>query len=260
MKRKLLIITLSILFLILFIGFWQGYKVIKEVPSYILPSPQEVGEEFISLLFDGTLFQEGWVTLYTILIGFSIGTSLGFLSGYFAAKSKRLEEIIMPYVLLIQATPKVSLIPLFVIWFGLGMPSKLLLIVLSAFFPVMVNTILGFRSVPENYEYLLTVLGSSERQRVMKLQLPMATPMIFAGLKVAMVQSVIGAIVSEWMSGERGLGYLLVFGSSQYDANLLIASIFATTFLGLGLYWIIELFEKKLLFWHESKLAFKEEM
>ncbi|MDK2952225.1 MAG: NitT/TauT family transport system permease protein [Kosmotogales bacterium] len=260
MKRKLLIIILSILFLILFIGFWQGYKVLNEVPSFILPSPQEVGEEFISLLLNGTFLEEGWVTLYTILIGFVIGSSLGFISGYFAAKSKKFEELIMPYMLLIQATPKVSLIPLFVIWFGLGMPSKLLLIVLSAFFPVMVNTILGLRSVPENYEYLLTILGANERQRVIKLQLPMATPVIFAGLKVAMVQSVIGAIVSEWMAGERGLGYLLVYGSSQYNANLLIASIFATAFLGLALYWVIEFFERRLLFWHESKLAFKEEI
>jgi NitT/TauT family transport system permease protein len=122
----------------------------------------------------------------------------------------------------------------------------------------MVNTILGLRSIPEDYSNLMTVLKATERQRVLKLELPMATPLIMAGLKIAMVQSVIGAIVSEWMAGDRGLGYLLVYGSSLYDANLLMASILATTFLGLILYWSIEFVEKKLLFWHESKLAFTE--
>lgn len=258
MNKKVLTVIISILFLVLFLGFWKGYIIINEVPSFILPTPEAVGSEFVDLVMDGTFITEGWITLYTIVIGFVIGSGLGFLAGYFSARSRTFEEIISPYVLLIQATPKVSLIPLFVIWFGLGMPSKLLLIVLSAFFPVMANTIVGMRSVPQDYENLLTILKASERQRVFKLQLPMAMPMILAGLKIAMVQSVIGAIVSEWMAGESGLGYLLVYGSSLYDANLLMASILATTFLGLALYWTIEVVEKKVLFWHESKVAFTE--
>ncbi len=258
MGKKILISALSILFLVFFLGFWKGYIIIQNVPAYILPSPETVGQKFWDLLTNGTFFRHGWVTLYTIVIGFSIGSVLGFFAGYFSARNRTFEEIVSPYVMLLQATPKISLIPLFVIWFGLGMPSKLLLIVLSAFFPVMINTILGMRSVSEDYENLMTVLGASERQRVLKMKIPLATPLIMAGLKIAMVQSVIGAIVSEWMSGENGLGYLLVFGSAMYDANLLMASILATTFLGLILYWSIEFLEKKLLFWHESKLAFTE--
>ncbi|HNR78709.1 MAG TPA: ABC transporter permease [Mesotoga infera] len=258
MNKRVLITVLSILFLFLFLGIWKGYIVLNDVPPFILPPPEAVGQRFVALIANGTFIREGWVTLYTIILGFSIGSTMGFLAGYFSARSRTFEEIISPYVMVIQATPKVSLIPLFVIWFGLGMPSKLLLIILSAFFPVMVNTILGLRSIPEDYSNLMTVLKATERQRVLKLELPMATPLIMAGLKIAMVQSVIGAIVSEWMAGDRGLGYLLVYGSSLYDANLLMASILATTFLGLILYWSIEFVEKKLLFWHESKLAFTE--
>jgi NitT/TauT family transport system permease protein len=104
----------------------------------------------------------------------------------------------------------------------------------------------------------MTILGATERNRVLKMQIPMATPQIMAGLKIAMVQSVIGAIVSEWMAGDQGLGYLLVYASSLYDANLLMSAILATTFLGLVLYWSIEYAEKKLLFWHESRVAFTE--
>lgn len=258
MNKKILTVIISILFLVLFLGFWKGYIIVNDVPAFILPSPEDVGSKFVDMVMDGTFISEGWVTLYTIVIGFVVGSAFGFMAGYFSARSRTFEEIISPYVLLIQATPKVSLIPLFVIWFGLGMPSKLLLIILSAFFPVMANTIVGMRSVPQDYENLLTILNANYRQRVLKLQLPMALPMIMAGLKIAMVQSVIGAIVSEWMAGESGLGYLLVYGSSLYDANLLMASILATTFLGLALYWTIEVVEKKVLFWHESKVAFTE--
>jgi NitT/TauT family transport system permease protein len=258
MTKKFFIVILSLGLLFAFIGFWKAYVVVNHIPAFILPPPEAVGQRFIGLIRDGTFLSQGWVTLYTILIGFSIGSTLGFFAGYFSARSRVFEEIISPYVMLIQATPKVSLIPLFVIWFGLGMPSKLLLIILSAFFPVMVNTILGIRSIPEDYENLMTILGATERNRVLKMQIPMATPQIMAGLKIAMVQSVIGAIVSEWMAGDQGLGYLLVYASSLYDANLLMSAILATTFLGLVLYWSIEYAEKKLLFWHESRVAFTE--
>jgi len=258
MGKKIFIVILSVVFLIGFIGFWKGYVVLNNVPSFILPPPEAVGRRFVSLILDGTFLTQGWVTLYTIIIGFIAGSGLGFLAGYFSARSRVFEEIISPYVMVIQATPKVSLIPLFVIWFGLGMPSKLSLIILSAFFPVMINTILGMRSIPEDYENLMTILRASERNRVLKMKIPMATPQIMAGLKIAMVQSVIGAIVSEWMAGDQGLGYLLVYASSLYDANLLMSAILATTFLGLILYWSIELVEKKLLFWHDSRVAFTE--
>jgi len=258
MGKKIFIVILSIVFLFVFIGFWKGYVTLNNVPAFILPPPEAVAQSFVSLIRDGTFFAEGWVTLYTIIIGFGIGSGLGFIAGYFSARSRVFEEIISPYVMLIQATPKVSLIPLFVIWFGLGMPSKLLLIVLSAFFPVMINTILGMRSIPEDYENLMSILHASERSRVLKMKIPMATPQIMAGLKIAMVQSVIGAIVSEWMAGDQGLGYLLVYARSLYDANLLMSAILATTFLGLILYWSIELVEKRLLFWHESRVAFTE--
>ena len=224
----------------------------------MLPSPDSIALKFFKMIIDGTLLKNGWITLYSIIIGFTLGSFLGFVAGYFSSRSKMLEDVTAPYVMLIQSTPKVSLIPLFVIWFGLGITSKLLLITLSAFFPLMVNTITGFRSIPKEYYELITILRGTRKQSLFKMELPLAMPIIIAGSKVAMVQSVIGAIVSEWIAGEQGLGYLLVYGSVLYDANLLMAAILATAFLGVFLYSILNFVEQKLLFWHESRIIITE--
>ena len=241
-----------------FLGLWKLYVTVKEVPTFMLPPPESIALKFFKMIIDGTLLKNGWITLYSIIIGFTLGSFLGFVAGYFSSRSKMLEDVTAPYVMLIQSTPKISLIPLFVIWFGLGITSKLLLIILSAFFPLMVNTITGFRSIPKEYYELITILRGTRKQSLFKMELPLAMPIIIAGSKVAMVQSVIGAIVSEWIAGEQGLGYLLVYGSVLYDANLLIAAILATAFLGVFLYSILNFVEQKLLFWHESRIIITE--
>ena len=258
MKRKVIISIISILLFFIMLIFWGAYVWIGQIPSFILPGPGEVGARLLEMIRSGLILEHSLITLLSILVGFLIGSVLGFLGGYLISRSRTIENIFFPYIMVIQSTPKVSLIPLFVIWFGLGLTSKMLLIILSAFFPVMVNTITGFRSVPEEYFHLMTILRATSRQNVLKMQLPLATPFLMAGLKVAMVQSVIGAIVSEWVAGGKGLGYLLVYGSTQYDSSLLISSILATSILGVVLYVILDVLESRLLHWHASKTVFTE--
>lgn len=252
--------TLSVLVLVAAVLVWQLYVVVWKVPQFLLPSPTAVADQLGLMAKDGSLAYHSGITSMNIAVGFVVGSALGFVCGYLMSKSRVIEDALYPYIMVIQATPKVSLIPLIVIWFGLGTFSKLLIIVLSAFFPVMLNTIIALRSTPADYFDLMKILGASKRQVLFKMRLPLAVPMIMAGLKVAMVQAVIGAIVSEWVSGKDGLGYLLVFGSTQYNSKLLIASILATTALGLVFYWAVDLIEAKLLFWHESKTIFEENL
>ena len=249
---------ISLLVLLGLLLIWHLYVTLLKVPEYILPKPSGVGEQLILMLRNGTLIHHAGVTALGILAGFIIGTVLGFFSGYALSRSALLEDAFYPYIMIIQATPKVALIPLFVIWFGLGPAPKLLLIVLSVFFPVMANTIAGFRSTPRDYYDLMSILGASARQTLFKVKLPLSLPIIMAGLKIAMVQSVIGAIVAEWVSGKDGLGYLLVYGSTLYNSRMLIASIIATTVLGVLSYGIIEFIEGRVLFWHESQSIMKE--
>ena len=234
---------------------WHLYVTIGKVPAFILPAPWAVARQFVSMVQDGSLLFHMGITSAGILSGFLIGSSLGFLLGWLVAKSRTLEAALFPYMIAVQATPKVTLIPLFVIWFGLGLTSKLLLIVLSAFFPVLLNTVIGFRSVPREYYELMQILHATERQTLFKVKLPLSLPIVLAGLKVALVQSVIGTIVAEWVSGKSGLGYLLVYGSTQFDSRLLMASILATTLVGLFFYWGIE---GRVLFWHESRILLEE--
>jgi NitT/TauT family transport system permease protein len=237
---------------------WHWYVIVFSIPEFILPGPLGVAKQMLVMLQNGSLPRNTGITFMGILAGFVIGSVLGFLGGYALSRSSVLEDAFYPYIMIIQATPKVALIPLFVIWFGLGLAPKLLLIVLSVFFPVMANTITGFRSTPRDYYDLMRILGASEKQTLVKVKLPLSLPIIMTGLKIAMVQAVIGAIVAEWVSGKNGLGYLLVYGSTMYNSRMLIASIIATTVLGVCSYGIIDLIEARLLFWHESRNIIKE--
>lgn len=257
-KNKIFIRISSLLSIIFFIIVWHLYVKFMKVPEFILPSPYNVGLQFVEIIKDGSLINHMVFTSLGILSGFLLGSLLGFLLGYFILKFKYIDAAIFPYLIAIQATPKVTLIPLFVIWFGLGITSKLLLIILSAFFPVLLNTLIGFRSVPNEYYELMKILRATDKQTLYKIKIPLSLPIILAGLKVAMVQSVIGTIVAEWVSGKAGLGYLLVYASTQFNSRLLIASIFATTLLGLFYYWMIELLEWRVLFWHESRIILEE--
>jgi NitT/TauT family transport system permease protein len=250
--------ALSGLLLVGLLIVWHLYVTFAEVPEYLLPGPLAIGEQLIAMIQDGSALYHAGVTSAGIASGFCIGSILGFFGGYLLSKSRIIEDALYPCVMIIQTTPKISLIPLFVIWFGLGLTSKLLLIVLSVFFPVMANTITGFRSVPGEYFDLMKILGATNKQTLYKIKAPFSLPLIMAGLKIAMVQAVIGAIVAEWVSGKNGLGYLLVYGSSLYNSRLLIASIIATTILGIIFYGIIDFIDGRVLFWHESKTIQQE--
>lgn len=254
MKKNFKIYLLSFLIFVLIIAVWKLYIVIGNVSDFILPTPEKVLFKLIEITRNGSLPLHAGYTSLAIVSGFVLGSLFGFLGGCLLSASKTMEKTLMPYVFLLQSTPKVAFIPLLVIWFGLGFTSKLLLIILSAFFPVLLNTLMAFKSIDPSYYELMNILKASKLQTIFRIKLPLSLPLIFAGLKVGMVQSVIGAIVSEWMSGQSGLGYLLVYGSTQFSSDLLLAAILATTFLGLLFYAVIVLIENKVLFWHRTKL------
>lgn len=236
----------------LFLGIWKGYVAAYDVPAFILPSPEET---FLCLvrLFKGEIYFHLAVTTGEIVSGFLLGSVLGFLFGYPLARSALLRKALMPYVLFAQTAPKIALIPLFVLWFGLGWASKLILIVSMVFFPVMASVILGMQSVDRGMRDLMHVLRASRLQTFWEVELPSSLPPIFAGLKVGIVQAVIGAIVAEWISSKSGLGYLLTYASALSDTPLLVAAIIVTSSLGVLLYEVLDVVEGRLLGWHESK-------
>ena len=234
---------------LLLIAIWWSYVRLFDVPRFVLPAPSDVWWAFFALFRDGTIWPHLAHTLGIIAAGFGIGSALGFALGFVLGKSPRLERIVGPYLFFFQTAPKIALAPLFILWFGLGLTSQIVLVVSLVFFPVMAGTILGLRSVPVNFGFLGDVLNLSKRDRLMRIELPSAVPEIFAGLKVGAVQATIGAILAEWLSGAQGLGYLMVFAGTTYKAPMLFAMVLITSLLGILIYQTVAGLEKWLLSW-----------
>jgi NitT/TauT family transport system permease protein len=201
----------------------------------------------------GTVYPHLWTTTYEVILGFVIGAFLGIVLGYIFIKVDALKTMLMPYLIFLQTAPKIALVPLFVIWFGIGLVSKVVLIISMVLFPVLSGMMLGLESIPPDVRNLMKILKASKWQIFSQVEMQYSLPALFASMKVGIVQAVIGAIVAEWMSGKQGLGYILTYASSTYDTPMLLAGIIVTIILGIATYQVISVLEDKFLYWHESK-------
>lgn len=236
-----------------FIAIWWIYVAVKHVPAYILPSPPKVWNSLEKMFVKGTVYPHLWTTTYEVILGFVIGAFLGIVLGYIFIKVDALKTMLMPYLIFLQTAPKIALVPLFVIWFGIGLVSKVVLIISMVLFPVLSGMMLGLESIPPDVRNLMKILKASKWQIFSQVEMQYSLPALFASMKVGIVQAVIGAIVAEWMSGKQGLGYILTYASSTYDTPMLLAGIIVTIILGIATYQMISVLEDKFLYWHESK-------
>lgn len=201
----------------------------------------------------GTVYAHLWTTTYEVILGFVSCAFLGIVLGYVFIKIDALKTMLMPYLIFLQTAPKIALVPLFVVWFGIGLVSKVVLIISMVLFPVLSGMMLGLESIPPDVRNLMKILKASKWQVFSQVEMQYSLPALFASLKVGIVQAVIGAIVAEWMSGKQGLGYILTYASSTYDTPMLLAGIIVTIILGIATYQVISVLEDKFLYWHESK-------
>ena len=236
-----------------FIAIWWIYVAVKHVPAYILPSPPKVWNSLEKMFVKGTVYPHLWTTTYEVILGFVIGAFLGIVLGYIFIKVDALKTMLMPYLIFLQTAPKIALVPLFVIWFGIGLVSKVVLIISMVLFPVLSGMMLGLESIPPDVRNLMKILKASKWQIFSQVEMQYSLPALFASMKVGIVQAVIGAIVAEWMTGKQGLGYILTYASSTYDTPMLLAGIIVTIILGIATYQVISVLEDKFLYWHESK-------
>ena len=236
-----------------FIAIWWIYVAVKHVPAYILPSPPKVWNSLEKMFVKGTVYPHLWTTTYEVILGFVIGAFLGIVLGYIFIKVDALKTMLMLYLIFLQTAPKIALVPLFVIWFGIGLVSKVVLIISMVLFPVLSGMMLGLESIPPDVRNLMKILKASKWQIFSQVEMQYSLPALFASMKVGIVQAVIGAIVAEWMSGKQGLGYILTYASSTYDTPMLLAGIIVTIILGIATYQVISVLEDKFLYWHESK-------
>lgn len=236
-----------VLFAIL--ALWEMVVRVAGYPSFILPSPGRVWSKFLVVLADGTLWRHTRVTLMEIAGGLGLGVSLALVTGYGLAKSPLLERLLSPYIVASQSVPVVAIAPLLLIWFGFGVLSKVLVCALTVFFPMLVNTIIGIRSVEPELVSLMRSLRATRWQTFVLLEVPAALPILFGGLKVAVTLAVIGAVVGEFVGADRGLGFLLNLSRGILDTPLLFVALFTLIFIALALYLTVSWLELWLLRW-----------
>jgi len=244
--------ALRLLLIAAFLGIWEGLVRVLAVPAFILPAPTSI---FMALYrgFSTSLYVDHlWITLTETLLGFVFGTALAFALGIAVALSRRVEYFLYPFIVMFQAMPKVALAPLIIIWFGLGLTSKVVSAALVAFFPLMVNTIVGLRSAEEDKVNLMKSLAATRGQIFWMLQLPNAMPYIFAGLEIAMIFALIGAIVAEFVGAQSGLGMLIQSMNFTMDVAGQFSVLFLLSLLGLGLNGIVNGVRRRVLFWDAS--------
>jgi NitT/TauT family transport system permease protein len=232
---------------------WEAVARLLAIPAYILPPPTNVAIALYRGIASALYIDHIWITLAETLLGFALGTVIALALGTVVALSRRVEYYLYPFILMFQAMPKVALAPLFIVWFGLGLTSKVVQAAFTAFFPLMVNTIVGLRSADEDRVALMRSLDASELQIFAMLRLPSATPFIMAGLEIAMVLSLIGAIVAEFVGAQRGLGMLITSMNFTMDVAGQFSVLLLLSLLGLALNAIIVAIRKRVLFWDPSQ-------
>jgi len=247
--------ALTVLLFLASIGLWEGTVRVLEVPPFVLPAPSAVAVALYRGLASGLYIRHLGYTVLETLLGFLLGSALGFCLGTGVAMSRWFEYFLYPYIVMFQSLPKIALAPLIVIWFGLGLASKVVNAALVAFFPLLVNTMVGLRSADEDRVNLMRSLAASERQIFWMLRLPNALPFVMAGLDVAMIFALIGAIVGEFVGATAGLGMLIQSMNFTMDVSGQFSVLIILSLVGLGLNRAIQLVRRRVLFWDPSEKA-----
>jgi NitT/TauT family transport system permease protein len=223
------------------------------VRSIILPPPSEV---FVAMYQRRELLLTHlWPSLYLTVLGFALSAVSGIMVAVAIIHSPLLRRGIYPIIVVSQVIPKIAIAPLFIVWFGTGMMSSLLLAVLITFFPITINSALGFQSIDEDMHRLARAFMGSNWQIFWKIRLPNALPYIFSGMKISITLSIIGVIVSEFVASQEGIGYLIKLAGGLLDTPLMIAAIMVLSVSGLALYGLIALIERHAVYWQTSNEA-----
>lgn len=232
---------------------WELWIRIANVPEYIVPGPMAI----LSHLFGdiGFFVHHGLITLWEAIAGFALGTTVAFTGAILMAHSRLLERILFPLALMVKVTPIVAVAPLFVIWFGFGSYPKIMIAALITFFPVLVNAMVGLRSVNPGALDFFRSLHASRSEIFVKLRVPSSLPYLFAAFRICIPLSVIGAVVGEWFTGDRGLGSVIIVAHNNLMMPTLFSAVVMLAFIGISLTIFVSYLERRVLFWHETFIS-----
>jgi NitT/TauT family transport system permease protein len=233
------------------VGFWSMLQSLWNPPEYLLPSPLAVLAAMYENLPD--LIFASLVTLLEVLAGFLLATLIGFAVALILHLWTGLAKLAWPVVLLIQLTPQVAFAPLLILWLGIGFASKIAMAASIAFFPVVINTFIGLRSVDESTRELAYAMRVGRIGSLINFEIPTALPEILGGIRIAITYAVVGAVVAEFISSNDGLGHLILVANGALDTSLAIAAIIVLSLMGSLLFLFVFLCERRIAFWHVSQ-------
>jgi NitT/TauT family transport system permease protein len=234
------------LFLVILLG-WQFTVRLLNIPDIILPSPTDIAGYLIRR--DNLFISHLWPTLLQTIWGFGLAVVGGVMLAMIVALTEFGRRAVMPLLVVAQIIPKIAVAPVFMLWFGLGDLSRILIAFLIAFFPIVINTVSGLSSVDQNVVLLGRAFARSRWKFFLKIQLPHAVPYLFDGMKVSITLAIIGVIVAEFVSSQHGLGYLIMFGNGKLDTVMMMAAIVVLSVMGLALYGVIALLARMVVYW-----------
>jgi NitT/TauT family transport system permease protein len=220
----------SVLLMIGLLVIWETSVRLFEIPAFLLPAPSQIAELMVE---EWPLIQmHSLATIWAILTGYITAVVFALVVSALMIRFPLLERLIMPIFVGLQSVPKIAIAPLILVWIGAGMGSKIAVVMSIAFFPIVINTMAGFKEVDRGLADVFKSVATTEQQMLFKLRLPYAIPYIFAGLRIATTLAVLGAIVAEWLAASNGLGYLVLSGSFNFNTARSFAAIIALAVIG----------------------------
>jgi len=233
------------------VALWWGAVVLFKIPAYLLPGP---GAVFSRLMSDsGLLWSHSQTTLIEILLGFGLTIVTAIPLGLLIALSALAKQVVYPPIMLMQLVPKIAVAPLFLVWLGFGLESKVLLTILMTFFPLLLASISGFMILDDRLLFLTKSMGASRWDTFRYLRFPAALPVIFSGIKTSATIAATAAIVAEFVGANKGLGYVLLRGTSTMDIELVFAVLVVLTIVGIAVNYLVEFSEWAMTPWQRAK-------
>jgi NitT/TauT family transport system permease protein len=227
--------------------FWELFVRVFQIQQFVLPAPSAIFAELWK--WRVTILENSWQTLMTTLIGFAFAIVIGGIGGVLLGSSRVIYDGFYPALIAFNSVPKVAVIPVLVIWFGIGTVPAVITAFLLSFFPILVNVATGIATVEPELRDVLRALGATRRQVITKVGLPRAMPYFFASLKIAMTVAFVGSIVAETVAANSGIGYLMLAASSRFEVPLAFAGLIVTGLMGVGMYVVCVAIEQRMTGW-----------
>jgi NitT/TauT family transport system permease protein len=231
---------------------WENLINILEVKETILPTPSRIGEAMVTQAQTSFFWDNVLVTTQEAIYGFVAATVFAIIAGTFISQIKIVEKTVLPYLVGFQAIPKVALAPIFIIWFGFGQTSKVVMAATIAFFPILINIIEGLKSADTDRIRMLRVFGASRFQIFRKVQVPSAMPFFFAGLDVGILLAILGAVVGEFLGSQEGLGNMVLVSQYNFETPTMFAILIVLSLMGIFAHIVIKALQKRFVFWADS--------